>query len=129
MRCPYWYPSKHQHIFVKIFVKIFLELPGTKTGPKMCLSQCLIIIFVTQYTQHKTGDFAFFSYSLSQPLSSLNYWAPFCSLYYTFSSILCPPFWISIKTAGEISPCSERLFPSPLFLYYTKPLFPKIANS
>lgn len=40
-----------------------------------------------------------------------------------------PPFWISSKTAGEISPCSERLFPFPLFLYYTKLLFPKIANS
>lgn len=76
MRCPCRYPSKHQHLG---FVKIFLELPGTKAGPKRCLSQCLIIIAVTQYTQHKKEEILlFFSYSLSQsPFPSPSYWAPF----------------------------------------------------
>lgn len=64
MRCPCQYPSKHQHLG---FVKIFLQLPGSKAGPKTCLSQCLIIIAVTQYTQtQKRGDLvviAIFPYS------------------------------------------------------------------
>lgn len=72
-----------------------------------------------QYSQHKT-DFAFFFILTFPTLLSFQLLVSLSPFILHILLYPLTPFQISIQIAGEVLPCSERLFLSPTFPCYTK---------